>query len=218
MDEIARVGRGLGNAARLHVLILLGQRERSVQEIAELSQLNVTTASAHLQVLRDLGLVVSRRSGKQVIYRLAGNDVAELVSVLQRVAERRQPGARVAWESLQSRAFEALPAGAVAMQRDELIEAVRAGRVTVIDVRPLEEYAAGHLPGAVSIPLGDLLDRLGQIPTDQQVVAYCRGRHCTLSTEAASLLADRGFDARPAADGILEWRADGMDLDVDPVR
>ncbi len=215
-DEVARLGRVLGNGARLQVLLLLAQGERPVQEVAARTDLNMTTASAHLHALRDVGLVASRREGRQVIYRLAGDDVAELLTIVQQVAERRHPAARLALEVRDARLAEPLPDGTTAMGREELLTAVREGRVTVLDVRPAEEFASGHLPGALSIPLDELAARLHEVPVDQEVVAYCRGRLCTLSKRAAGLLAEHGRMARAAAEGVLEWRADGVALAVPP--
>lgn len=187
----------------MRMLQLLAQGERSVQELADAATLNVTTASAHLQTLRELGLVASRRDRNQVIYRLGGDDVAALVAALVGVAEAHHA---VVGQSL-ARDERVEP-----MSREGLLEAVAAGRVLVIDVRPAEEYAAGHLPGAVSLPIDELRRRLDEVPTDQEVVAYCRGRVCELSHDAVDLLRSRGIEARATEDGILEWRADGVDL------
>jgi rhodanese-related sulfurtransferase len=188
-DAVARVGQALSSGTRLKMLELLAQRERPVVELATVAGLNVTTASAHLQGLRQAGLIVSRREGRRILYRLAGPDVAALVASLCAVAEAHRPDVRA-----------------------ELLAASGAGRVVVVDVRRSDEYVAGHLPGAVSIPLDELTSRLSEIPVDVEVVAYCRGRYCVLSHRAVRLLLDHGFDAALAADGILEWRADGVSI------
>jgi rhodanese-related sulfurtransferase/DNA-binding transcriptional ArsR family regulator len=205
-DAVARVGQALSSGTRLKMLELLAQRERPVVELATVAGLNVTTASAHLQGLREAGLVVSRREGRHVLYRLAGTDVAALVARLCAVAEAHRRDVRAELTS-------ALPTDDIRlMGRDELLAASDAGRVVVVDVRPSDEYVAGHLPGAVSIPLDELAARLSEIPVDVEVVAYCRGRYCVLSHRAVRRLLDHGFDAALAADGILEWRADGVPI------
>jgi rhodanese-related sulfurtransferase/DNA-binding transcriptional ArsR family regulator len=203
-DAVARVGQALSSGTRLKMLELLAQGERAVVELATVAGLNVTTASAHLQGLRQAGLVVSRRDGRRVLYRLAGSDVAALVADLCAVAEAHRPDVR-------AELTVALPTDDIRlMGRDELLAASGAGDVVVIDVRPADEYAAGHMPGAVSIPLDELASRLSEIPADVEVVAYCRGRYCVLSRRAVRLLIEHGVDAVLAADGILEWRADGV--------
>lgn len=203
--EVARTARALGNGSRLRILQLLAQGERPVQQLAGATALNVTTASAHLQALREVGLVASRRDGNRVIYRLSGPDVAALVTALVRVAEARQ--AVVGQALARAPRDDAEP-----MTRHDLLDAVASGRAFVIDVRPADEYATGHLPGAVSMPLDELRRRLDEVPADQEVVAYCRGRVCELSHEAVDLLRARGIEARPTEDGVLEWRADGVEL------
>jgi DNA-binding transcriptional ArsR family regulator len=198
-DGVARVAQALASGTRLKMLELLAQRERAVQEIATSAGLNVTTASAHLQVMREAGLVTSRRDGRQIFYRLSGEDVAALTVELARVAERHRAGVRADLAA-------ALPLeGIRLMSRAELVAASKAGRVVVLDVRPSEEYEAGHLKGAVSIPLDQLAARLDEIPADAEVVAYCRGRYCVLSHEAVRLLDSRGLSASLAAGGIAEW-------------
>jgi rhodanese-related sulfurtransferase len=189
------------------MLQLLAQRERSVQDLAGAAALNVTTASAHLQALRGVGLVASRRHGTRVIYRLAGSDVAALVAGLVRVAAAHHP---VVGQAL---ALDDLDGGAEPMSRQALLDAVASGQVLVIDVRPADEYETGHLPGAVSVPLDELRRRLDEVPANQEVVAYCRGRVCELSHEAVALLRSRGVSARAAEEGMLEWQADGVDLE-----
>ena len=205
-DAVARVGQALSSGTRLKMLELLAQGERPVVELADVAGLNVTTASAHLQGLRQAGLVVSRRDGRRILYRLAGPDVAALVADVCAVAERHRPDVR-------SELASALPTDDLRlMARDELLAASHAGHVIVVDVRPSDEYAAGHLPGAVSIPLDELASRLSEVPADVEVVAYCRGRYCVLSHRAVRLLIDHGYDAVLADEGVLEWRADGVPM------
>ena len=203
-DAVARVGQALSSGTRLKMLELLAQRERPVVELAGVAGLNVTTASAHLQALRIAGLVSSRRNGRRILYRLAGPDVAALVVQLCSVAEAHRPDVR-------AELVAALPTDDIRlMDRAELLAASHAGQVVVLDVRPGDEYTAGHLPGALSIPLDELAARVSEIPADVEVVAYCRGRYCVLSHLAVRLLTDHGFDARLAADGMLEWYGDGV--------
>jgi DNA-binding transcriptional ArsR family regulator/rhodanese-related sulfurtransferase len=205
-DGVARVAQALASGTRMKMLELLAQRERAVQELAASAGLNVTTASAHLQVLREAGLVTSRRDGRQIFYRLSGDDVAALTVELARVAERHRAGVRADLAA-------ALPVDGVRlMSRAELIAATKAGGVVVLDVRPSDEYEAGHLKGAVSIPLDELAERLSEIPPDAEVVAYCRGRYCVLSHEAVRLLGRHGLSASLAADGIAEWVGEGVKL------
>jgi len=203
-DAVARVGQALSSGTRLKMLQLLAQGERPVVELAGVAGLNVTTASAHLQALRHAGLVASRRDGRRVLYRLAGPDVAALVVQMCAVAEAHRPDVRAELDA-------ALPTDGVRlMDRTELLAASDAGNVVVLDVRPRDEYAAGHLPGAMSIPLDELAARISEIPADVEVVAYCRGRYCVLSHLAVQLLTEHGIDATLSADGILEWFADGI--------
>lgn len=205
-DEIARTGQALASGSRLKMLQLLAQGERSVQDLAETAGLNLTTASAHLQALRNAGLVTSRRDGTKVIYRLAGEDVATLLAVLCRVAETHRPEVRAEFAAV-------LPSDDLTlMSRKELVAALKADEVVVLDVRPSDEFQAGHLPGALSIPLGELEVRLGEIPADIEIVAYCRGRNCVMSHDAVRLLNGQGYVAYLAEDGIAEWLAEGVRL------
>lgn len=209
-DEVARVGQALASGTRLKLLELLAQSERPVGALAALADVNVTTASAHLQVLREAGLVASRRDGRQVVYRLSDDDVATMVVQLARVAERHRP-------SVAADLAAALPTdGLRIMSRDELLASSRSGAVVVLDVRPAEEFRAGHLAGAVSIPLAELAARLDEVPADVEVVAYCRGRYCVLSHHAVRLLNDSGRTARLAEDGVAEWVAAGIALAREP--
>jgi rhodanese-related sulfurtransferase/DNA-binding transcriptional ArsR family regulator len=198
-DQFARVGKALASGKRLELLDLLAQGERTVDALAKSAELGLTTASAHLQTLKQANLVATRREGTKIFYRLAGDDVAELFTLLRTVADDRLPDVRTAREAY-------LGDDTDAVSREELLDRVRSGRATVIDVRPAEEYAAGHIPGAVSIPLNELADRLAELPADQEIVAYCRGAYCVLSHDAVRLLTERGLTARRLTDGMLEWR------------
>jgi rhodanese-related sulfurtransferase/DNA-binding transcriptional ArsR family regulator len=199
-DQFARVGRALASGKRLELLDLLAQSERDVASLAAAAGLGLTTASAHLQTLRRANLVTTRRDGTRILYRLAGPDVAELYARVRSVARSHVPDVEVA------RIAYLGPDGGEPVTRDQLQQLARRRNVTVLDVRPQEEYAAGHIPGAVSIPLDELADRLAELPDGGQVVAYCRGEYCVLAHEAVRLLRGRGRRARRLADGMLEWR------------
>lgn len=206
-EQFARVAKALGNAKRLELVDLLAQGERSVEALARVTRMNLTTASAHLQALRRARLVATRRDGTRIYYRLAGPEVAGLYLQLRRVAEDRLPEVPGAAAALLG------PADTEEIGREELWRRAQAGEVTVVDVRPREEYAGGHLPGALSVPLDELAERLAELPEDAEVVAYCRGPYCTLSHDAVRLLRERGRLARRLPDGVLEWRA--ADLPVE---
>lgn len=195
--------KGLANPVRLELLDLLAQGERSVDALASTAGLGVTTTSAHLQTLHASGLVARRRDGTRVLYRLSGDDVAALLSLLQRVTHRHIAGVEIAQRAMV--AGEAPPA--VEIPRDELVERARAGEIVVLDVRPGDEFAASHLPGARSIPLAELTARLDELPAETPIIAYCRGSYCVLAHDAARLLRDSGRDARVLSEGVLEWRA-----------
>ena len=177
---------------------------RSVEELADAADLGMSTCSAHLQTLREAGLVGARREGKRVFYSLAGDDVAGLWAHLRQVAQRHRPHTEPA-----RRAYLG-PQDTDAVDTDELLRRLGAGDIVVLDVRPQTEYAAGHLPGAVNIPLAELADRLTELPRDAEIVAYCRGQYCVLAHDAVRLLTARGLRARRAAEGVLEWRVAGV--------
>lgn len=201
--EFAVVGKTLGNPKRLELLDLLAQGARSVDDLAASADVPVSTCSAHLQTLREAGLVESRRHGKRIYYSLVDDDVAGLWDQLRQVAQQHRPHTELA-----RRAYLG-PEEGDAVDTDELLRRLTSGDVVVLDVRPEPEYSAGHLPGAVHIPLDELAARLSELPTDREVVAYCRGRYCVLAHDAVRLLTARGLTARRAGDGALEWRLAG---------
>ncbi|WP_084958440.1 ArsR/SmtB family transcription factor [Thermoactinospora rubra] len=203
-EAFAQVGKALGNARRLELMELLAQGERSVEILAAAAGLGLTSASNHLQVLRQAGLVATRRQGTKVFYRLAGRDVAELWALIRQVA-----AAHLA-EVDRARAAYLGPGDVEQITRAELLRRIRDGDVTVVDVRPREEYAAGHIPGALSIPVDELLDRLAELPEDGTVVAYCRGTYCVFAHEAVRTLLAHGRRAMRLEDGMLEWRLAGL--------
>ncbi|GHC81318.1 ArsR family transcriptional regulator [Nocardiopsis terrae] len=205
-DAIARTGKALAHGKRLEIIELLAQGEHPVQELAQAVELKLSTASAHLQVLRQTGLVTARAEGTRIFYRLTGDDVAALMTVLCRVADTHQAEAAAARRSHLDHDDIRL------VGRQELLASVAQGTALVLDVRPAREYEAGHLPGAVSIPLEELAERLDEIPEGTEVVAYCRGRYCVLSHEAVRLLRAHGRNAALLEEGVLEWRSDGITL------
>jgi rhodanese-related sulfurtransferase/DNA-binding transcriptional ArsR family regulator len=203
-DELARVGKALGSGKRLELLDLLAQGERSVDALARAAGLGLTTASAHLQSLRQAGLVTTRRDGTRIHYRLAGDDVADLYARLRDVAAAHLADVDAARQAYLG------PDDVTAIDRDELLRQAKAGDVVVLDVRPVEEYAAGHIPGAVGIPVDKLADRIAELPDDVDIVAYCRGRYCVFAHDAVRILTNHGRSARRLEDGMLEWRLAGL--------
>jgi rhodanese-related sulfurtransferase/biotin operon repressor len=202
-EQLARVGKALGSGKRLELLDLLSQGQRSVADLAATAGLGLTTTSMHLRALREAGLVVTTRDGTTIRYRLAGDDVAALFSQLRAVA-----AAHLADVGVARNRYLGTQNGEDTEQvgREELLHRVEAGEVIVLDVRPASEFAAGHIPGALSVPLDELPDRLSELPADVEVVAYCRGAYCVLAHDAVRLLAAHGRRAVRLAEGMLEWR------------
>jgi rhodanese-related sulfurtransferase len=205
-DEFARAAKALASGRRLELLDVLANGERTVEALAGEAGQSVANTSQHLQILRQAGLVVGRRAGASVHYRLAGPEVFELWRALRSLAAGRLAEVeRLAAAYLGAR-DELEP-----VTRAELARRLRDGDdLVVLDVRPGAEYAAGHLPGAVSIPVGELRRRLAELPADREVVAYCRGPYCAFAHEAVAVLREAGFSARRLEDGLPEWRAAGL--------
>ncbi|WP_328767298.1 ArsR/SmtB family transcription factor [Streptomyces sp. NBC_00286] len=206
-DAFARTGKALSSGKRLELLDLLAQGERTVDALAKAAELNLTTASAHLQTLKQAGLVATRRDGVRIHYRLAGDDVAALYALLRQVAQTHQTAvepARTAYLGTDE---------AEEVNREDLLARAQAGGVVILDVRPAEEYAAGHIPGAISIPVDELAERVADLPEDAEVVAYCRGAYCVLAYDAVRLLHARGRKAVRLTDGMLEWRLAELPVD-----
>lgn len=204
--QLAVVGKAFASPKRLEIIDLLTQGERTVDSVAREIGLGVSTASAHLQILKLSNLVRTRRDGTHIHYSLAGENVAALYAAMNVVA--RVHSADV------GRALDAYLGvqgiGEVEeMSRSELVQRLEAGDVVVLDVRPAEEYAAGHIAGALSVPFGELEERLESLPDDVDVVAYCRGAYCVMAHDAVRLLHSHGRDARRLEDGMLEWRLAG---------
>ena len=203
--QFAVVAKALGHAHRLELLEQLAQGERSVEVLAQRTGLSIANASQHLQQMRRAGMVSARRDGKFVHYRLADDAVLELLAALRRIAERN-----VAEVERVVRGYFHDRDGLEPVSREELLQRLRAKAVTVLDVRPGDEFALGHLPGAVNIPLQALEARLSELDPSQEIVAYCRGPYCVLSYEAVAALRARGFKVRRLEDGFPEWRAAGL--------
>ncbi|MFJ5786452.1 ArsR/SmtB family transcription factor [Streptomyces hydrogenans] len=207
-DAFAASGKALASGKRLELLDLLAQGERTVDALAKAAGLNLTTASAHLQTLKQAGFVATRREGVRIHYRLAGEDVAQLLALLRKVADRHQaavPAARDAYLG---------PDAGAELTREELRARVAAGSVVVLDVRPVEEYLAGHIPGAVSIPVDELTSRVGELPEQTEIVVYCRGEYCVLAYDAVRMLTERGRQAIRLHDGMVEWRLAELPVDT----
>jgi rhodanese-related sulfurtransferase len=208
-DEIARIGKATASPARLAMLDLLSQGPRTVDALATQLGQSLANASHHLQVLRRARLVEAEKAGQYVTYRLADPQVGDFFLRLRGLAESRLGEIeRVSRQYWQTRgALEAI-------DKDELQRRVRSGLVTVIDVRPRQEYVAGHLPGAISMPLSDLRKRLRTLPKHRDVVAYCRGPYCVMALDAVELLRRKGFRAHRMEDGVPEWRAHGWPVET----
>ncbi|GMR08628.1 MAG: metalloregulator ArsR/SmtB family transcription factor [Gammaproteobacteria bacterium] len=209
-SQFARVGKALGNGNRLELLEFLAQGERSVEDLSKVAGLSVANTSQHLQHLRQAGLVTSRKDGLKVHYRLSGDDVIHLLDALRGVAERRLADVErlISTYLTVKDDLEPIPA-------NELLKRARQGLVTVLDVRPAEEYAAGHVPGAINVPLAELENQLDKLDPRQEIVAYCRGPHCILAFDAVARLRDKGLKARRLEDGYPEWKAGGHPTEKD---
>lgn len=206
--QLARIGNSLSSEVRLELLELLAQGERSVDQLSKLTRLSVANTSQHLQKLRQAGLITARKQGLHVFYRLTGDEVVGLLSALSRTgnAYLAEVDRIVRTYYFSKDDFE--PIGA-----QELLDRAVKGLVTVLDVRPPEEFAQGHVPGAVNIPIDELSRKLRSLPKGVEVVAYCRGPYCLMSYEAVQLLRKKGLKARRLADGLPEWRAAGLPLE-----
>ena len=208
-SQFARIGKAIASPRRLELLELLCQGPRSVETLAEEAGLSVANTSQHLQVLRSARLVDAERDSLYVIYRPAGEDVPAVLGTLRDLAESRLAEVeRVRREYMESRGTMEQVDSAV------LVERVRDGEVTVLDVRPTEEFRAGHAPGAISVPLHELKRHLASLDREKDVVAYCRGPYCVLAVEAVEMLRAEGFTAFHLEDGVAELRARGFTLAV----
>lgn len=201
-EHFARVARAMASPSRLELLEALAQGERSVEGLAKATGISVANTSHHLQILREGGVVQSRREGLQVIYSLSDPEIPGILSGLRHVAERHLAEVeRIVRENFE-RLDELKP-----VKREELLQLVSSGEAVVVDVRPAGEYQAGHIPGAISIPLDSLSKHLAKLPKEQEIVAYCRGPYCLFAFEAVSQLRSLGYKARRLEDGYPEWKA-----------
>ena len=208
-EQFARIGKAVASAKRIELLDLLSQGERHVEALAEAASTSVANASQHLQILRAARLVETEKSGVFVIYRLADPSVAEFVRQLRILAE-----SRLAEVEQTARAFIEGRIGFEAVNRDKLLQRVRKGEVMVLDVRPTEEFRAGHLPRALSVPLEDLEARMKNLPKDREIVAYCRGPYCVMAVEAVARLRKQGFRAVRLDMGVLDWQMQGLPVEL----
>lgn len=207
-NQFARVAKALSNGNRLELLEFLAQGERSVDALAQVSGLTVANTSQHLQHLRQSGLVTSRKQGQKVFYQLSGDEVVQLLGCLRGVAEKHLAEVDRLINSYLTIKDELEP-----LPASELLDRVRDGLVTVLDVRPADEYESGHLPGAINIPLSDLEQHLHELDNGQDIVAYCRGPHCVLAFDAVEKLRQRGLSAKRLDGGFPEWKLAGLPVD-----
>lgn len=209
-SSLAAIAQAIGHPHRLELLEHLAQGPRSVDELAARSGLTFANASRHLQILRRARLVETERRGKHILYSLSGSaEVVSLLKALGCVGERNMAEIR----QMMTDYFFARDALAP-VSRQELAASLRAGTVTLLDVRPEDEFALGHLPGALNVPLSNLTKRLSKLPKDREIVAYCRGPYCILSFEAVASLRAKGYKVRRLEDGFPEWKAAGLDIEA----
>lgn len=208
-SALAEIAHAIGHPHRMEILEHLAQRERSVEELSRLSKLSFANASRHLQILRRAKLVETQRSGKHIIYRLAGEtEVVALMRALGRLGERNVAEVERAMADFFTARDALEPVG-----RQELFSRIEKGLVTVVDVRPSDEYARGHIAGAINIPIGELGKRLKALPQNREVIAYCRGPYCVYSLDAVARLRRSGFKVRRLEDGYPEWKAAGFPVE-----
>lgn len=207
-EQLARIGGALSSGVRLELLELVAQGERSVDQLSTLTGATVANVSQHLQKLRQAGLIVARKQGQFVFYRIAGDEVIGMLSALSRVGEAHVAEIEriVRMYFFSKDDFEPIPPA-------ELLDRARRGLVTVLDVRPPEEFASGHVPGALNIPVEQLARKLRDLPKGKEVIAYCRGPFCLMSFEAVQLLRKKGIKARRLRDGMPEWRTAGLPVE-----
>lgn len=210
--QFAAVARAMAHAHRLELLELVAQGERSVEALAQHTGLSIANTSQHLQQLRRAGLVTARRDGKYVLYQLADESILDLLSALQRVAEKN-----VAEVDRIIRTYFHERDNLEPVPRAELTRRIKQGLVTVLDVRPEDEFALSHLPGAINVPLGQLKRQLSKLDRKTEIIAYCRGPYCVLSFEAVAQLRKLGFKARRLEDGLPEWKAAGLPVETSAV-
>jgi len=207
-EQFAQIAKALSHPHKLELLELLAQGERSVEALANVAGLTVANTSRHLQQLRRAGLIASRKEGLYVFYRIAGDDVIELLRSLRRTGQRHisEVNEVVLGYFNDRDSLEGV-------SRKELLRRSKDGLVTVLDVRPSEEYDVGHIPGALNVPLDEIEQYVANLPKEQEVIAYCRGEYCVLAFEAVAALRKKGFTARRLEEGFPEWRAAGFPVE-----
>lgn len=208
--QFSLIAKSLSNGHRLELLELLAQGDRSVEDLAKVSGLSVANTSQHLQSLRRCGLLSTRTEGHHVFYRLSDYRIMEIIGSIQRIAHQNLGAIDQLVTTYLTSKDDLQP-----MSREELLEKARKGLITVVDVRPEEEYQAGHLPNAVNIQLSRLKEELDRIPGDKQVIAYCRGPFCVLAFDAVEKLRSLGYEARRLEDGFPEWKLEGLPVEND---
>lgn len=207
-EQFAVIAKAISSANRLEILEFLAQCEYSVEDLAKVMGLTIANTSHHLQPLRHAGLVETRKEGTRVYYRIKGSEVIALLDALRQVAEHNlaEVGHLVSTYLTSKDAMEPV-------SREALLERARLGLVTVLDVRPSHEYAAGHLPGAINIPFATLEQHLSELDPQQEIVAYCRGPHCILAFEAVNMLRAKGFQIRRLQEGYPQWQVAGLPIE-----
>jgi rhodanese-related sulfurtransferase/DNA-binding MarR family transcriptional regulator len=208
-EQFARIGKAFASPRRLELLDLLAQGEHSVETLAAEAAMSITLTSAHLQSLRKARLVETRRDGPRIYYRLAGDDIYQLLAALRAVAQDRLSEVDQVVRTYFGARSELEP-----ISRSELVRRSRSGEVVLIDLRPREEYEAGHIPGAISMPLEVLGSRLDRLPREADIVAYCRGPYCVMAPRGIEILRRHAFRARRFEDGVTEWRLAGLPVAV----
>ena len=208
-EQFARIGKAVSSPKRLELLDLLCQGEKSVETLAKESGLSVANTSQHLQTLKAARLLNTEKEGLYVKYRLADEMVCEFFRSMRLLAEHR-----LAEVDMIKRRFLEGKQGMEPVNREVLLKRVLEGEVTVLDVRPVEEYQAGHIPGALSVPLNQLKDLLAKLPADQEIVAYCRGPYCVLAVKAVEVLREKGFKAFRLEESVQDWRALGLPVET----
>jgi rhodanese-related sulfurtransferase len=209
--EFAGLAKTLGNVHRLILIEHIAQGERAVERLAELAGLTIANASQHLQHLKRAGFVQTRRDGKRVLYRLGNGPVVQLLDALRQYAEynRAQVRGLLADRIYHTERLELI-------SREELLGRMQTNSVTLLDVRPEEEYTQGHLPGAINIPFEELECRLSELPSDQEIVAYCRGPYCVMSFDTVAALNAKGLQVRRLESGFPDWKAAGLHFETGP--
>lgn len=208
-EQFARLGKAVASPKRIELLDLLCQGERTVEDLAKAARMGMTNTSAHLQVLRQARLAETRREGVKVFYRLADEEVCRFYFALRDLGRARLAEVEQVIRDYFEARDELEP-----VSRNALLHRLERGEAAVLDVRPAEEYAAGHIPGSISVPLAELEQRLGELPRDVEVVAYCRGPYCVLAPEALTILRTNGIRARRLEEGFPEWRLAGLPVEI----